>query len=154
MSCIRIARASHLQSAIAGQRPSHRAAPAAARSCGMATLSTSWCECEPSTSSSSHRSATASDARGCSHPECRVLQRLLPASQSQHEHAEHQDECSASTSRGRAICNLLLLASARRIELHKQRTQSLGASCAPAAHNATAQLLSQAAGHDHVAWPL
>ena len=58
--------------------------------------STSWCECEPSTSSSSHRTATAFDARGCSHPECRVPQLPSSAPQSQREHAEHHDASTAS----------------------------------------------------------
>jgi len=73
--------------------------------------------------------ATACDVRGCSHPECRVLQLLPSALQSQREHAEHQDACSVSASRGRAICNLLLPASAHRIEQHQRQ-------------------------HDHAAWPL
>jgi len=47
-----------------------------------------------------------------------------------------------------------LLAIAHRIEQHQQRTLSLDASCAAAAHSVTAQLLSQTAEDNHEAWPL
>merc|ERR1739836_121161 len=97
-------------------------------------VSTSCCKCEPSTSRGIHHIATAFDARGCSHHECRVPQLLPPAPLPQHEHAEHHDATTAFGSHTRAHCRYL--------------------HTAHAAHSIDTPLLSQAAEHDREASPL